>query len=231
MMPALTRRRLVQAGAAAIGATVTGTTASAQAAPSTDAFLLNLIARYGSVVAERNAHASVHEAAEKRFKAAVPPRPEALTETFSDVLDHLPSTGRDTRPNGRPWCYFTPSDVERLRGAGHVTELAWGEDGEPLPPVLNQRGERRRLAILAAHDAWAGEKQVLADRVGLTAAEAEDDRLYEAVWSLRDAVRETTPATVAGLRAKAKWALSLDDREEEDERVVRDLAAFGQVTS
>ena len=231
MSPALTRRGLVQAGAAAIGATVAGITASAQAARSTDAFILELIARHGTVVAERNAHASEHEAAEKRFKAAFPPRPEALTETFSDVLDHLPSTGRDTRPNGRPWCYYTLCDVERLRGAGHVTELVWGEDGEPLPPVLNQRGERRRLAILAAHDAWQSEKRALADRVGLTAAEAEDDRLYAVMWSLRDMIRETAPVTVVGLRAKAKWALTLDDREEEDEQIVRDLAAFGQVAS
>ena len=188
MSPALTRRGLVQAGAAMMGAAVAGIPVSAQALPCTDAFLLDLIARYAVVAAERNAHAPEHDAAERRFKAALPPRPEALTETFSDVLDHLPSTGRDTRPNGRPWCYFTPGDVERLRGAGHVTELMWGEDGEPLPPVLNQRGERRRLAILAAHDAWTGEKQALADRVGLTAAEAEDDRLYAAVWSLRDPV-------------------------------------------
>ena len=230
MSPALTRRGLVQAGAAALGTMVAGASVTAQAAPDPDAELFGLIARYGKVAAERNAHAPIHEAAEERFKAGVPPRPEALTETFSDILDHIASTGRDKHPDGRPWPYFTPGDVERLRAAGPVMGLVWSEDGRPLPLERNPRGEARRLEILAAHDAWKAEKRALADRIGLTAAEAEDDRLYAAVWSLREAIRRTRPVTIAGLCAKARWADPLSDSEE-DEQIVRDLAAFGQVAS
>ena len=230
MSPALTRRGLVQASAAALGTMVAGASVTVQAAPDPDAGLLDLIARYGEVAAERNAHASIHEAAEERFKAGVPPRPEALTETFSDILDHITSTGRDKYPDGRPWPYFTPGDVERLRAAGPVMGLVWSEDGRPLPLERNPRGEARRLEILAAYDAWKAEKRALSNRIGLTAAEAEDDRLYTAVWSLREAIRGTRPVTITGLCAKARWADPLSDSEE-DEQIVRDLAAFGQVTT
>lgn len=230
MSPALTRRRLARVGAAPIGTAVAGISAAAKAS-APDAALMALIARHGAAVAERNAHTSEHDAAERRFTAAAPACPEALTETFSDILDRLPSTGLDKHPDGRPWHYFTPGDVERLRAAGPGATVIWSTDGRPMPTGQNPRGEARRLEILAAYDAWQGEKQALSDRVGLTAAEAEDDRLYEAVWSLRDAIRDTSPATLAGLCAKAKWALTLDDREDENEQVVRDLAAFGQARS
>ena len=231
MSPTLTRRGFTKAGAVALGATVAGIPASAQAAPYTDATLLDLIARHSAVVAERNAHASEHDAAERRFKAALPPRPAALTETFSDILDHITSTGYDKHPDGHPWPYFTPGDVERLRAAGPVMGLAWSEDGRPLLLERNPRGEARRLEILAAHDAWKAEKRALADRIGLTAAEAEDDRLYAAVWWLREAIRRTMPITITGLCAKARWVVALADWEEDGEQVVRDLAAFGQVAS
>ena len=231
MSPALTRRGLVQAGAAALGTMVAGTSVTVQAAPDPDAGLLDLIASYAEVAAERNAHASIHEAAEERFKASAPPRPAALTETFSDILDHVTSTGCDKHSDGRPWPYFTPGDVERLRAAGPVMGLVWSEDGRPLPLERNPRGEARRLEILAAHDAWKAEVRVLADLVGRTAAEAEDDHLYAAVWPLREAIRGTRPVTITGLCAKARWVVALADWEEDGEQVVRDLAAFGQVTS
>ena len=231
MSPALTRRGLVQAGAVALSTMVAGASVTAQAAPDPDAGLFDLITRYGKVAAERNAHAFIHEAAEERFKAGVPPRPEALTETFSDILDHITSTGRDKYPDGRPWPYFTPGDVERLRAAGPVMGLVWSEDGRSLPLERNPRGEARRLEILAAHDAWKAEVRALADLVGRTAAEAEDDRLYAAVWSLREAIRRTRPVTITGLCAKAQWVVTLTDWEEDDEQVVRDLAAFGEVAS
>ena len=230
MSPALTRRGLVQASAAALGTMVAGASVTVQAAPDPDAGLLDLIARYGEVAAERNAHAPIHEEAEERFKANAPPRPAALTETFSDILDHITSTGCDKHPDGRPWPYFTPGDVERLRAAGPVMGLIWSEDGRPLPLERNPRGEARRLEILAMHDAWKAEMRALADHVGLTAAEVEDDRLYAAVWSLREAIRGTRPITITGLCAKARWAAPLSDSEE-DEQVVRDLAAFGGASS
>ena len=231
MSPVLTRRGLVQASAAALGTMVAGASVTVQAAPDPDAGLLDLIARYGEVAAERNGHAPIHEEAEERFKANAPPRPAALTETFSDILDHITSTGCDKHPDGRPWPYFTPGDVERLRAAGPVMGLIWSEDGRPLPLERNPRGEARRLEILAAYDAWKAEKRALSDRIGLTAAEAEDDRLYTAVWSLRDTIRGTRPITITGLCAKARWVVALADWEEDGEQVVRDLAAFGQVAS
>ena len=230
MSPALTRRGLVQASAAALGTMVAGASVTVQAAPDPDAGLLDLIAHYGEVAAERNAHAPIHEEAEERFKASAPPRPAALTETFSDILDHITSTGCDKHPDGRPWPYFTPGDVERLRAAGPVMGLVWSEDGRPLPLERNPRGEARRLEILAAYDAWKAEKRALSNHIGLTAAEAEDDRLYTAVWSLREAIRGTRPVTITGLCAKARWADPLSDSEE-DEQIVRDLAAFGEVAS
>ena len=230
-MNALVTRRALLGATVAVGSVALP--AIAEAAFSTvphteaDADLLGLIARHAAVVAERNVHQDPLEEAEARFKAAEPLRPATLTETFGDVISLGGSTGRDTYPNGRPWCYFTSGDVARLRAQGAVTSPAWDEDGRPLPPVLNLRGESRRQKILAAHDAWEAEKLALADRVGLTAATAEDDRLYELTWWLRETIRDTTPATLAGLGVKARWAMGLDDAEEENGAVVRDLAGFG----
>ncbi len=227
MSPVLTRRGLVQAGAAAIGATVAGIPASARAAPDPDAGLFVLITQYREVAVERSAHAPVHEAAEERFKAAAPTRPEALTETFSDFLNGITGSGREQRSDGRVRGFFIPGDVERLRAAGSVMELTWDDEGQPLPPMSNPCGEKRRQEILAVYDAWEAEKQAVSDQVGLTAAAAEDDRLYEVVWSLRHEIRATQPATLVGLCAKARWVLTLADFEDDDEQVVRDLAAFG----
>ena len=234
--PALTRRSLVQAAGAGIGATVTGMSITARAAvPDPDSALLDLIARHAAVVAERGAFQDHLEAAERQFKDAVPARPAMLNERFGDEF----GVGRtvEVLPNGRRRGYFGDNQIAALRRLPPPTWRRW--DSEPAPwdneeitrfvDLPDPRRVARLAEILAAYDAWDADKQALADRIGLTAATAEDDRLYEIVWDLRDTIRDTTPATLAGLGAKARWAMGLDDAEEENEAIVRDLAAFGQV--
>ena len=218
-------------GAVGIPPTVSAL-ASPVGAQNPDATLLDLISQHNTVVAARNAHANVHHAAERRFTEAMPVRPAALTETGATFMACGIATGRETCPDGRLRGFYTSVDVDRVRAAGPVTLQAWDGDGQPLPPTPDIEGEARRLCVVAASDAWEADKRALADSVGLTAAEEEDDRLYEAMWVARAAIIATAPATLAGLRAKAAW---LADRiadsplEEKDlaELFAREVADFG----
>ena len=235
----ITRRGLVQAAGTAIGATVAGIPMSACATATVpDSALLTLIARHAAVVAERDAHQDPLEEAEARFKAAEPLRPAALNERFGDKF----GVGRtlETLPDGRKRGHYGPQQIEAMRRLRPPTWRRW--DSEPAPwgngeeivthVDLPDAPRAARLAeILATYDAWVAEKRELADRVGLTTATKKDDRLYELTWWLREAVRDTTPATLADLGAKARWAMGLDDAEEENGAVVRDLAAFGGMAS
>lgn len=231
MSPALTRRGLVQAAGATLAAGVAGMPVSASVNP--DAGLLDLIARHGAIVAARNAHADVHEAAERRFREAMPLRPDAMWDK-GDIGFHLctRATGRGARPSGNVGGFYQPGDVKKLRAGPPVTRWAIvGDDVEPPPREPDPKGEMRRQEIIAASDAWETEKRAVADRVGMTAAEAEDDRLYDAMWEARDAVRTTAPVTLAGLRAKSRWIMGIDDPEEEAMALIEQVAAFGGVAT
>ena len=231
MSAVLTRRGLVQAAGVTLAAGVAGLPAAASTSP--DAGLLDLIARHGAIVAARNAHADVHEAAERRFREVTPPRPEALWNR-GDIGFHLctGATGRDVHSSGHVGSFYCPGDVEKLRAGPPVTRWAIvGDDVDPPPREPDSKGEARRQEIIAASDAWEEEKRVVADRVGMTAAEARDDRLYAAVWEARDAIRVLCPTTLAGLRAKSRWIMNIDDPEEEAVALVEQVSAFGGVAS
>ena len=237
-MNALVTRRALLGATVAVGTVALPAIAEAAftTVPHTeaDADLLGLIARHAAVVAERNAHQDPLEAAEARFEAAKPLRPATLNEQSGDNF----GVGRtlETLPDGRKRGHYGPQQIEAMRRLPPPTWRRW--DSEPAPwgngeeivthVDLPDAPRAARLAeILTVHDAWEAEKQGLADRVGLTVATAKDDRLYELTWWLREAIRDTTPATLAGLGAKARWAMGLDDAEEENDAVVRDLAGFG----
>ena len=237
-MNALVTRRALLGATVAVGTVALPAIAEAAfpTVPHTeaDADLLGLIARHAAVVAERNAHQDPLEEAEARFEAAKPLRPAALNERFEDNF----GVGRtlETLSDGRKRGHYGPQQIEAMRRLPPPTwrrwdsrPAPWGNGEEIVTPIdLPDAPRAARLAdILTAYDAWEAEKLGLADRVGLTLSTAKDDRLYELTWWLREAIRDTTPATLAGLGVKARWAMGLDDAEEENEAVVRDLAGFG----
>lgn len=127
---ALTRRGLVQAAGAAIGATVAGMPLAAHSAvPDPDSALLDLIARHAAVVAERAAFQDHLEAAEAEFKDALPARPTTLNERFGDEF----GVGRtlEMLPDGRRRGYFGSDQIEALRRLPSPTWRHW--DSEPAP--------------------------------------------------------------------------------------------------
>lgn len=231
MIPALTRRGLVQAGAAALGATVAGVAAFAHAGvPDPDAPLFAALARYDDArAAWLTTHAPHDEAMERAF-AAYPPRPPALTSTGFDTLAGLKASGREKGPDGRIKGFFVQGDVDRLRDADPVTELAWTSEGERLPPVPYPKGEARRQAIIASHDRWAAECAAVDEAVGLLAAVRTNDAACEVLNDAEDALERLSPCTLPGLVARARWAVETGDAAGSDGPLVtfaREVAALG----
>ena len=236
MSPALTRRCLVQAGAAALSTTVAGIPASAQVT-NPDAELFRLLGQEQEARAAWHAAADVLDAASDRELRSRPPRPEALRSDFRDHWRGLGAAagGKVQLSNGNYKAFWRDEDVEALKRAPLPTR--WATDGDEDPPRSepDPEGEARRQEIITAYDAWRAERRVVEDAVGLAAATIADDEAGRTLTALEDAIEACRARTIQGLAAKGAWVanrLSHDVMETTlGEAFAREVAAFGGVSS
>ena len=237
--PALTRRGLVQAGAAAFGvvglSAGTSALADAIAGPAPDAALFGLIERHA---AAQTAFEATLPARNDAFDAALrayPPRPAALFSGFGDHLHDLGGAhGHAVDAGGRRRSYFDHDDIRRLREASPLTAWHSPDDETPSPRIPDPVGEARRRQIIEAHDAWEVERTAVADRVGYTAATAANEAACGALNDAEGAVMALPARTVAGLAAKAAWIVAQVERgamENVPDDFAIQVAAFGGVAS
>ena len=236
MNPALTRRVLVQAGAAALGATVARMPASAHTL-SPDAELFRLLGQEREARAAWLAAADVLDAAADREMRSRPPRPEALRSGFMDHCHGLGAAprGKVRLPNGNYRAFWRDEDVEELKLAPLPTR--WAIDKADAPPRRepDPDGEARRREVIAAYDAWRADRRLVEDAVGLTAATLADDEVGRVLTAAENAIEACRARTIQGLTAKAAWvAARLESDVTETtfaSSFVLEVAAFGQVAS
>ena len=236
MSPALTRRGLVQAGAAALGVTVAGIPASAQVT-NPDAELFRLLGQEQEARAAWRTASDILDAATDREMRGRPSRPIALQSGFMDHCHNLGAIagGKIQLPNGNHRAFWRDEDVEELRLAPLPTR--WATDGDDVPPRRepDPEGEARHREIITAYDAWRAERKVVEDAVGLTAATIADDEAGRALTAAEDAVEACRARTLLGLAAKAAWVADRLDSDVMETTLapsfIREVAAFGQVTS
>ena len=237
--PALTRRGLVQAGAAALGVVglSTGTSALADTLASQvpDAALFDLIELHAAAEASFEATRPAMDDTLSAALRAYPPRPAALFSGFRDHMHELGGArGQETDASGRWRSYFDHGDVRRLRQAPPLTAWHSPDDETPSVRVPDPLGEDRRRQIIEAHDAWKVERRAIADRTGYTAAAAANDAARDVLAAAEGAVMASPARTVAALVAKGAWVAERIDPNDDGnlaEAFVREVAAFGGVTS
>lgn len=201
MSPAsITRRGLVQAAGAAIGAVGLPIAASAVPAPALDpdAALIDLIARHADA---DTAFDEAEAEADRLYGVALaahPPRPDALRWRPGDFSRTSMGVGLSDPVGGGEARVYRDRAILRLRDRPAET---W------FPSVrLGPECEARRVEILEAFDAWTAKLAVVDDRSGYTAAAEAWDAADAVLADLTRSVLEATPATLAGLAAKARWA-------------------------
>ena len=208
----VTRRGLVQAGTAVLGAGMAGISVPALAspAPDPDAALVDLIAWHATALTDLAALDDVADPFRNRFEAMALERPAALrwrAEDFPRTSLGRGLSDNDVDTDERWYCV---RGVEWLRNARPVAQ--WTEEAEA-----------RRREIVEAHDAWMGEREALADRIGLSAANAACDRMSDNVCEIEMAIMDRAPVTLDGFRAKARWIAASKQPEGWAEALLRDL--------
>ncbi len=233
----ITRRGLVAAGAAALGATAlpaesraAGAAEHARSAADvlpSDAELLALIEQHGPAQAACRALVREGNRLTSEYFAAMP-APPATVSWRSD--DHF-AVGwlREERPGGKLRLRYGPQNVDELRRLSPRRKPTWGPDGMDPVGAPDPDREARRLAIIAANDAWEAECQALADRMGVEQLEIRSDAAADALDDLTRRIVEMPAVTLAGLVAKAGWLIASDRIEEDGEALIREMAAFGEV--
>ena len=205
----ISRRGLVRAAGAAIGATAAGVAVPALAetvisASDPDVRLLDLIRRYAEAEEEAG---RLSEASDEAWRAALdayPPRPEALRWQPGD----FPRTGfgrgvADRDESGAP-THYTKRAAVWLRD--HEPFPAWARrTGAAMSAAETEASEARRLEILAAWDVCVAERRAVDDRVGYRALVETEDAAADLVVTLAREIKRARPATMAGLRALAEW--------------------------
>ena len=177
-----------------------------------DAELLSLLAQHRAALVAYEAAEKAREVPYQAYPDAVPPRPKALYWIGSD---RVRPTGRERVPGSEgSWYYvYDADDIERMRDKPAMTTL---EHRRPAPwdpndtivrkeRVPDEVGEARRVEIIAAWDSWEVAQEAVIESTGLGAANDAVDAASEALNAIEDAILETTPRTVEGLLAKARW--------------------------
>ena len=237
MSPTLTRRGLVQAGAAALGTMAAGASATAQAAHDLDAELFRLLAQEDAARTAWCAASDALDAASDREMRGRPRQPDALQSGFLDHCHGLGAApgGKVRLPNGNYRAFWRDEDVEALKRAPLPTR--WAIDKADAPPRRepDPDGEARHREIIAAYDAWRAGRKAVEDAVGFTAATMADHEAGRALTAAEDALEACRARTIQGLAAKAAWVADrlADDPVETTfcASFLREVAAFGQVTS
>lgn len=202
--------------------------------PHPDEELIALGAAYDKAVSERGVAGHLFEEAELRADSLRPADPEALIITNFDVMDGFPFDGcRRHSARGRTW---TDEQIAEIREAPPRQGYYLG-GGKPAGMRINEKAERRKAVILAAYDAHAAAVKVVEDACGLTAAEAEYDRLIALSDNLERKIITTAAKTLTGVTVKVRvyaemWGPPrISDHSDTDHQIIQsvfvDLALLG----
>ena len=236
----VSRRGLVQAGAAVLGAVSLPTAASALASvlptpADPDAALMALLVRHRTATAEWNELGRIADTLHFQCCREQPKMPRALIGRYDEALGVQPL--RTGLPDGGMGWVFGRDQVEQLRAIEVPTKPKWigtheqwlandktGWGTEPCPRKIARRAE-----ILAAYDAWKAECDAVADRTGSSAATAKADAACDVVEDIELEILEQKPSTLAGFVAKAQWVVAQHSTEDWAETIVLDLCAVGEI--
>jgi hypothetical protein len=201
--------------------------------------MFRLLDSYPAVLATMRTAADRCEALWEAFAAEEPEHPAALHRRPDDGfrINHAVYRLRD----GREADIYEHGDVERLRAMPQPTrceETRTPFPGRPGDEIVrrarlpDEHRIARRAEIVAAHDAWWAECDVIKDRLGIPAADAADDQATTALWDLEAIILATAPRTLAGLAAKARWVaecrLNAMFAADWHKRLVEDVIALAQ---
>ena len=236
----VSRRGLVQAGAAVLGAVSVpaATVALAKALPASappDAALVMLIERHRTATAEWNVLGARCDVLFLRFLQECPDRPAALIARYDDDLGA--QSTRTCLPDGRMVMIYGDAQVEQIRANEVPTRREWigtheqwvandktGWGDVPCPTRIARRAE-----ILTACDAWTVERDAVSDRTGHSAARKEADAACDIVEGIELDILAHKPSTLAGFVAKAQWIVAQNSTEDWSEQIVLDLRSLGEV--
>lgn len=227
----ITRRALVGAAGAALGAVGLPVTASALASPASDpdAALFDLIAQHAAARAEMERAKRVNDAAFAVFTAAAPPRPDVLRVREDD----FPRTGLGVGLSEREGDEFA-----RWYGQRGVAWMRDRPSGAWFPGRINPdaaRDEARRLEIIKAWDDHVAAQHAVEVATGYEAANDALDDAADLVCTLAAEVARSRPQTLPGLQALGAWfagQVAEDDVHDNFlELLAGAVAAFGGVAS
>ena len=222
----VTRRGLVQASAAALGAVSlpVATVALANALPapaSPDVALLVLVTKHVVATDAWNVLGEQWDDLFDRWQEEKPERPAALNARYAEGLGAYPVRGR--RSDGTMGLIYDEVEVEQIR-AGSLRPKWMGSDD------LDRVAVARKAEVLTAFDTWKAECDALADRLGLPEAEAKASAAYLIVERLETDIIAYRPTTLAGFILKAQWIKDQSSNRPWAEQIVQDLCALGQAT-
>lgn len=229
---AITRRGLVTAGAATLGAAalptllpvpaMAGTPSTAAAgAAGPDAALFELLSRRAPALAAAQQADADLARAEEITGAAWNAKPDALWRGPRDThLDLSPSS--IPSEDGSPRPFYTVDDAERM-----AAEME-GRAGITFTPYQVEQDARRR-EIIAAHAAWQAQVDEAQAATGYDALCDRLDVAWNALGAIEREIMRMPARTLAGLCAKAALAAEVADRRELEHVPVdfaREVAAF-----
>ncbi|MGI3903045.1 MAG: hypothetical protein ACRYGP_30185 [Janthinobacterium lividum] len=224
----ITRRGLVQAAGAALGAV--GLPALADAAiPASDpdAVLFDLIARHGEATADLRRVEIASDTAFAAFLFAVPPKPDVLRWREGDFPRTTLGLGLSGRAESDDVRWYGERAVGWLR---EHPAAGWFPD---LAPPIGPECETRRLEILTAWDEHMAARRALEIGTGYAAACEAVDAAADLVVTLAAEVARAKPQTLPGLRALAAWFGQQAEADEAFDNFLAlfagTVAAFGEV--
>lgn len=134
---------------------------------------------------------------------------DALLEIFDAVETPVPAN-LFCRADDRDLCWRFATMIGDAFGSSDVNDVraALASGLETVGSRWKAHAEERGAQIIAAWATWIQALDALSDRIGLTAADAEAERLYEAVIDLEREIANTVPRTLAGLKVKAAALLA-----------------------
>ena len=218
----VSRRSLVQAATAALGAVSLPVATSALAAPAgPDDALIALIDRHDIVDAEYQVLSERWDKLHTRWMEERPARPAALTARRDDGLGARPV--RLAHPGKRSELVYFDDEVEQIRAT--TPKPKWIGSNDPCPRAVVRRAE-----ILTAFDRWKAECDAVSDRIGVPDVEARATALRPIVEAIETDIMAFRPCTLAGFVAKAKWVDNQEPADGWPEQIVADLCALNLTT-
>jgi|GEM_PF-5335384 len=220
-----------RAAVATLGAFIAAAGLSGRASPAAaadspaDAELLVLVEQWHRAREAELAAQAICDELDAAFEAEKPEPRDCLRHVVGDIPLNLPSG----------------PDIGRISDEGDGSFYSWEEilhfphTPPPWDPRDTARAAARKAEIKAEFDRVEVTRRELRERIGLTAAGHEWEKLADQRIDLGDAIAAMPARTLEGLRAKARIVAALSDRDLRDDHgllnhevialsIVRDLA-------